>query len=195
MFRNIGSGNFLVEMIGVRIGESACPEILVFAYKLLVMGKGFRENLGIEDKPLVAIGDHQMFQLVVARTNAFIQKIQQQFLQRFGIEVIPAGHLGLVGGALRLDQNTDGILVALAIMNHQIVAILGVHEIVGLIVCLPQKGRNEVLVEFLALIGTQRPDQLLQLALEQIHVFPTRLDLEVGLVQCLAGCLYVLLAQ
>jgi len=40
-----------------------------------------------------------------------------------------------------------------------------------------------ILVEFLALVRTQRLDQLLQLALEDLHLLATGLDLEVGLVQ------------
>src|SRR5690554_5696705 len=78
-------GYFTVEEIGSFPCQPAALKIVELIYQSLVLCKKLLKSIGVKYKPLIDVGNHQIFYLQVFMGNALPQIIKHQLLKRFGV--------------------------------------------------------------------------------------------------------------
>jgi hypothetical protein len=119
-------------------------------------------------------------------TDAFPQKVQDEFLQSFVVQVFLGNHLGFVGRTFGLDDDTYGTLSIGLGVNNEIVSAFGIDKIVGRIIGVFEKIGNQVFMKlfgFIGLAGIQKQDEF---RFKQFNSNAVGADFEKSFVECLA---------
>jgi hypothetical protein len=125
------------------------------------------------------------FEVVVG--DAFAEVVEQEFLEGLGVELSGPGHFGGVAGAFGLDDDPHGGAGTVAVVDHQVVAALGVDVVVGGEAEGVQEVRDEVFVELLGFAGGDALQQGAQGRLKALHRPTGGAEFEKGFVEGLFG--------
>ncbi len=189
------SGHMSVKEIGFGIGQALGFKVFKLFYKTLVLGKQPLKHAHIKDEPFVNIGNDQVFDFKVFMCNALAHIVQHQFVKSFGVELLRTRHFAFIGGLLGFQNHPHGIVCLGSVVNHQVIASLGVDKMALPVIGFFQKIRNQVLVKLFAfgIIGLLKQGN--QMGLEPLHITAVGLHLQKGFVKGFTGfqgmCLHV----
>ena len=99
-----GFGNFIVKQVVVAAHFLARGPGGVLFFEPGVAVKHAVDQGGVEDIPLVHVGNDAVPQVGVAVAGAFLKVVEQQLMESLGIQVVAAHHFALIGRTLHLKQ-------------------------------------------------------------------------------------------
>ena len=117
--------------------------------QVLVFGKFFFEQAGIEDEPFVNIGCHKVLDLKVFMGNPFAQIVQNKFMKGLDVDIVHLEHFCLVGRFFCFDNDSNRSGSTIRVVDYKIVPAFGVDVMVWPVIGVSKKFGYDIFMELL----------------------------------------------
>ena len=110
-----------------------------------------RQEIGIKEKPLINIGRDNLPYFQVVLCDSLPQVIKDQLLEGLYVDLFPVEHLSPICGFLSFNDHTYGTFCFVPVLDYEVVAGLGIDEMIGMIIGSLEEIYEEFFVDLLAL--------------------------------------------
>ena len=138
----------------------------------------------IEHKPFINIGYNQMLQIGVFVRYSFSHVIQNQFLQRFSVEVLYCYHFRFITRRFGFYNYANIRFCIFTVVNNQVVSTFGIHKIIGIIISLFKKIDNQIFMKFFGFFFVYSIENLNQISFETFNIYSVWFYFQKSLIEC-----------